>query len=195
MLCNHDATHWIGVIKDIVSIIVSVATIIIISIGLSKWRSEFTGKRYYEVTFKLLKSVYNLRDQFLSLRSSYTSPGEMLQDTKIENYQKANNYFVMNNRLKSFNEALNEYRSILPEVEALPEVGKNLRNICSGLDREVLKYRFRLNEYLQLFDNTNNFEYLSNLAKTVYYQSEDDVIAKEFGRIILELEEKISKSK
>lgn len=79
-------------IKDLVLIVTPVITILIAIHGINKWKNEFRSKAYFEASYKLLKSVYKLRNNFATLRNSFIMANEMLaQNDNILNYDIENN--------------------------------------------------------------------------------------------------------
>jgi hypothetical protein len=183
---------YLTILKDIILILTALTTAIVAIFGITKWRSEFKGKTYFEVSFKFLKSVYKLRDNFLALRANFISINELLpNDNDIKNYEYENRRFVINNRLKPFNEAYNEFNSILPEIEAL--FGKEFKKKCVQIGHVIFLYENNLNEYMQLYGKTNNMEHFAELGNGVFMQSKDDKYKTELDEIISSIETEISK--
>lgn len=180
----------ISFLKDIVLIISPIATLIITLFTINKWKTEHTAKSYFECSFRFLKAVYNLRDHFKTLRSPYISPGEMLPLTGKANYESHNMYHVFSKRAVPFNQALNEYHSIMPEVEIL--LGKDTRKLCDEIYAVISDYMLASNEYLQLIDNTNNFDHLKEVANTFFYQGKDDKLMKRFEEVTVRIENAVS---
>jgi hypothetical protein len=179
-------------LKDIVLILTALATAIVAIFGITKWKSEFKGKTYFEVSFKFLKSVYKLRDSFSALRANFISVNELLPNgNDIKNYDYENTWFVINNRLKPFYEAYNEFNSILPEIEAL--FGKEFKDKSVQITHVIFRYQNNLNEYMQLYGKTNNLEHFTKLGNGVFMQSKDDEYKTELDKIISIIETEISK--
>jgi len=183
---------YLPILKDIVLILTALATATVAIIGITKWKSEFKGKTYFEVSYKFLKSVYKLRDNFSALRANFISVNEMLpNDDDIKNYDYENTRFVINNRLKPFNEAYNEFNSILPEIEAL--FGMELKEKCLQIKHVFFLYQDNLNSYMQLYGKTNNMEHFAELAKGVFMQSKEDKYKTDLDKLISSIETEISK--
>lgn len=183
---------YLPIIKDIVLIITTLATASVAIISISKWKNEFKGKKYFEISYKFLKSVYRLRDNFTALRANFISINEMLpNDKNIKNYDYENTQFVISNRLKYFNEAFNEFNSILPEIEAL--FGTELKEKCVHIKDVLFLYQDNLNSYLQLYGKTNNMEHFAELTKGVFMQSKEDKYKTDLDKLILSIESEISK--
>jgi len=182
---------YLSAIKDIVLILTALATAAVAIIGISKWKNEFKGKTYFEVSYKLLKSIYRLRDSFSALRANFISVNEMLaKDDDIKNYDYENTRFVINNRLKPFNEAYNDFNSILPEIEAL--FGIELKEKCVQIKHVFFLYQDNLNSYMQLYGNTNNMDHFAELAKGIFMQSKEDKYKTDLDKIISSIETEIS---
>lgn len=183
---------YLPILKDIVLILSTLATATVAIIGITKWKSEFKGKTYFEVSYKFLKIVYRLRDNFSALRTNFISVNEMLpKDENIKNYDYENTRFVIDNRLKPFNEAYNEFNSILPEIEAL--FGRGLKEKCVQIKHVFFLYQDNLNSYMQLYGKTNNREHFGRLAEGVFMQSKEDKYKTDLEKIITSIETEISK--
>jgi hypothetical protein len=138
-MINKEVLDTVGFAKDIILGIAGATTAVVAVIGLKKWRSELKGKTYFEVSFKLLKTVYTLRDRLMSARSSYTAVNEMLVKTPdMQNYERENLHYVLGARLKPVQQTLNEFYSCLPEAEAL--FGKEFKKTCMEINGIIWEY-------------------------------------------------------
>lgn len=184
-------TYCLPIIKDITLILTALVTATVAIIGITKWKSEFKGKTYFEVSYRFLKSVYKLRDNFSALRAGFITTGEILpKNDNLKDYDYENTRFIISNRIKPFNEAYNEFKSIIPEVEAL--FGKDIKEKCNQISHIFGLYQSDLNEYLQLYGKTNNMEHFAKLAKGVFMQSKEDKYKTDLDKIISSIETEIS---
>lgn len=179
-------------IKDVVLICVSITTISVTIYAFNKWKTEHTAKIKFDCAYKVLKALYLVRDNFNSLRAPFIATWELPKDLNFSNIDERNEMeYVINGRLKPFQESLNQYNSLLPEVEVL--FSKEVRNVCQEVNGTVRVYYFKVNEYLQLIDNTNNHEHLAEIKKDVFNTSKNDKLEEELKIIVDKVEKAIRK--
>ncbi len=183
--------NYLEDIKDVVLIISSIATVFIAVSTINKWKTEFKAKVYFDCSYRFFKIVYSLRDTFSSMRANFIVPSEFLPKTDSKNYNRENECFILENRSIPFKEVLNNFYSIMPEVEIL--FTKETREICREINVVVFQYNMYVNEYLQLIDNTNNFEHLAAIRKNIFSISNDDKLKTDLDAAISKIESAVSK--
>ncbi len=186
-------TSTLDTVKDVVLIAIPIATFFLALFTIDKWKKEYKAKVYFDCSFKFLKSAYTLRDQFMSMRSPLTYAGEMLPRAaeNEDNYERENLIYCLNNRYKPFQEALNNFYSVFPEVEVL--LGKEVIKVCWDINLVVSKYNDAVNEYIQLVGVTNNFEHLASISQKVYNNTTPNKLKDEIDAAILKIETAVSK--
>ena len=178
-------------VKDIILILTPIATFLLALFTINKWKKEYRGKIYFDCSFRFLKSVYALRDQFMSMRSAFITAGEQLpREGSYDNYENENTRYYLINRAKPFQETLNVFYSNVPEVEVL--LGKEVRELCQNINSVVGKYYMARNEYIQLVGITNNNEHLKEISKSVFYITDKDELGDELEKIIKKIERAVS---
>jgi hypothetical protein len=183
--------NYLEDIKDVVLIITPIATLFITVRTINKWKTEFQAKAYFDCSYRFLKTVYSLRDTFSGMRANFIVPSEFLPKTDSKNYNRENECFILENRSIPFKEALNNFYSIMPEVETL--FTKETRKICGEINVVVFQYNMYVNEYLQLIDNTNNFEHLGTVRKNIFSDPNDDKLKTDLDAAISKIENAVSK--
>ena len=179
-------------IKDATLIITSFSTVLISILTIRKWKAEYKGKAYFDAAIKFKKTVYNLRDNFNSLRSGITTPDEMHPEHNPREEQKREHEaFVINNRLKVFNEALSEFYNIRPEMEAY--FCEPAKEICQNINGIIGLYRGAVNEYLQLIGNKNNFDHFASVRKQVYNSEQNDPMKDKMEKEVKNIENLVEK--
>lgn len=180
----------IGIVKDILLIIGSITSIMFAFLGYNKWKKELKGRVKFELTRTVLKELYLFRDSFKYLRSPLTSAHEFPPNHDPLNYNESEtNHYVFTNRFKDFGHSYNSIYSILPEIEL--EFEPELFELIRELLNQVVQYKIRLNEFIQLSGKTNNDEYLQELRKIVYDIGEDNPTTKKFMNAVDKIESKL----
>lgn len=185
-----DLPFVLGIVKDIILIIGSITATIFAFTTLNKWKREHSGRLRYELLRNVLKTVYTLRDDFASARNSLIHSSEFMPEYKMESgSDKQNTIYVLNNRLKYLQNTYNELLSLLGEIEL--EFGKETRNICHQPIRQINMYRFKVEEFIQLDDSSNNDYHLQELRRVVYSIGKDNPTTLQFDKTVSDIEAKI----
>lgn len=191
-MCSDYMNITLTDVKDLILIFTSVSTVIISVLTIKKWKAEYKGKAYFDAAIKFKKTVYNLRDNFNSLRSGITTPDEMHPEYNPREEQKREHVaFVINNRLKVFNVALAEFYNIRPEMEAY--FNGPVKEICQNINGIVGLYRGYVNEYLQLIGNTTNLDHFASVRKQVYNSEQNDPMKDKMETEVKKIEELVEK--
>lgn len=179
-------------IKNAVLILTPIATFLLALFTVNKWKKEYRGKILFDCSFKFLKSAYSLRDQFMSMRAPFILAGEMLQKTpdNTDNYEQENMVYYLNNRYKPFQEALNNFYSVFPEVEIL--LGKEVIKVAWDMNHIITRYNMAVNEYVQLTGVTNNHEHMAEVASEVFSNKTPDKLKDEMNTLIEKIESAVS---
>lgn len=169
-----------------------IATFLLALFTVNKWKKEYRGKILFDCSFKFLKSAYSLRDQFMSMRSPFIHAGEMLQKTpdNTDNYELENMVYYLNNRYKPFQESLNNFYSVFPEVEIL--LGKEVIKVAWDMNHIITRYNMAVNEYVQLRGVTNNHEHIAEVASQVFSNKTPDKLKDEMNALIEKIEAAVS---
>ncbi len=177
-------------VKDIILIIGSLIGTFFTFVSINKWKKEHKGKLKYELSRNVLKASYALRDDFYGVRTPMIFASEYLPTYDFKKKMDTENYqYVFSNRLKSIQPSYNVFLSLLPEVEL--EFGKEIKDLCRELISRVNIYHMRVNEFVQLTDDTNNDDYYKEVKNIVFFHGENDAIEIEFESAIKKIEDAI----
>lgn len=184
----------IGIVKDILLIIGSITSIMFAFLGYNKWKKELKGRVKFELTRTVLKELYSFRDSFKYLRSPLMLAHEFPPNHDPRNHNESEtNHYVFTNRFKDFGHSYNAISSILPEIEL--EFEPELFELIRELLFQVVQYKIRLDEFIQLSGKTNNDEYLQELRRVVYDIGDDNPTTKKFMNAINKIENKLKDKK
>jgi hypothetical protein len=180
-------------IRNIVLILTPIATLLLAFFTINKWKKEYKAKMLFDCSFKFLKSAFTLRDLFMSMRSPLIYAGEMLPKTteNKENYERENMAYYLSNRYTPFRDALNNFYSVFPEVEAL--MGKDVIKVAWDINHIVTKYNMAVTEYIQLRDFTNNYDRMAEISGLVFSNQTPDKLEEEMHACIQKIETATSK--
>jgi hypothetical protein len=181
-------------IKDIVLIIGSLTATIFTIRSFSKWKKEHRGKLKYELSRKLLKSIYDLRDDFKGLRSPMILVSEFSSNYHISKTKESEKYqYIFENRLKYLQKSYNTYLSLLPEVEI--DYSSEINALCKELINHIINYHFKINEFIKLIDNwdLHNNTYHKELNSIIFNNGENNPTTTSFNETVDKLKIQLMK--
>jgi|SRR5690554_1873517 len=193
------------IIKDIILMIFAAIGSFVALSGLKAWRIQLKGKSEYELTIRILKSIYSLREAINRVRNPLITPSEMysaqkekglpIKEKEFDNWNTAIVYEV---RWNEISKAMNELKVIELEAEAL--WGKNISESLDKLYKIVVKLYITLQQFLSLNKKQNyherDFELLSKYEEIVYdrgSKEEPDSFTQNINSAIKEIENSIRK--
>ena len=184
----------ITLIKDIILIIGSLTATIFTFRSFSKWKKEHKGKLKYELSRNLLKSIYDLRDDFKGVRSPMILASEFSSEHHIsETKESEKHQYIFNNRLKYLQTSYNTFLSFLPEVEI--DYGPEMNTLCKELISHITNYHFKMSEFIQLVDNWDLHEnpYHKELNRVIFNNGENNPTTISFNETVDKLKTQLMK--
>lgn len=180
----------VELIKNIVLTLTPIATFILALITINKWKKEYKAKVYFDASFKFLKAVFTLRDEFNSMRGPFISVGEMLPKTdNHKDYENENMRHVLKNRYTPFQDCLNIYYSLLPEVEVL--FGKEIRKTSKELERVIRRYHTAITIYIQTYGRSDNYK--EETEDRIFNSTSNDKLSSEMEVAVKNIEDLVTK--
>lgn len=189
-LNNTDLT----LIKDIILIIGSLTATVFTVRSFSKWKKEHKGKLKYELSRNLLKSIYDLRDDFKGVRSPMIRVSEFSSEHHIPETKESEKYkFIFDNRLKYLQKSYNTFLSLLPEVEI--DYGSEMKVLCKELVKHITNYHFNMIKFIQIVDNWDLFNnpHHKELNSIIFNNSEDNPTTDSFNNTVEKLKRQLMK--
>jgi hypothetical protein len=136
---------WLPIIKDIITSLATVIAAVIAIMGFRTWKKQLHWKTQYDLTQRLLRSTYKVRQALAEVRRFYTTEGEELQAMKEANVEASPDHqitfirsqkAVYDRRWQKAQEAFTELDSVSLEAEAIwgHAVKENLQPLeqCAG---------------------------------------------------------------
>jgi len=121
--------------------------------GLRTWRQELRGKTEYELSRRLIRACYKVRDSFLHVRSrgimASELPGDAVNDLAAladPEKRRENNQFVYENRWKVLMEAVLELEAEILEAEVM--WGNKIEASMKEVRRAVIDLNFALEDFI-----------------------------------------------
>jgi hypothetical protein len=186
--------------KDILTAGAAFGAVAVAKEGLTTWKKQLTGSNEYELSRKLLRSVYQFRDSIRGVRSPIVWPSEMQSDTKGETGQQiqdrfAGISFAYERRWRAVIEASANLEVDLLESEILWD--STLKNECKALwslQGELYAY---LDVWLRAQDSSYSVdlrlsyqETLKSMRSIIYErQNQDDDFSNEISKAIVKIED------
>ncbi|WP_143569891.1 hypothetical protein [Tenacibaculum agarivorans] len=181
-------------IKDIILIIGSLTATVFTIRSFSKWKKEHKGKLKYELSRNLLKSIYDLRDDFKGVRSPMILASEFSSEHHISETKESEKYkFIFENRLKHLQKSYNTFLSLLPEVEI--DYGTEMNELCKELIKHITNYHFKMTEFIQLVDNWDliNNPYHKELNSIIFNNTQNNPTTDSFNNTVDKLKAQLLK--
>lgn len=181
-------------VKDITLIIGSLTATLFTFGSFNKWKKEHKGKLKYELSRNLLKSIYDLRDDFKGVRSPMILASEFSPDHDYSKTKESDKYkYVFENRLKHLQKSYNTYLSLLPEVEI--DYGSKVNEHCEELINHITTYHFKMTEYIQVVDNWDLFNnpHHMELKNVIFNSGKDNKTTNSFNATVDKLKAQLTK--
>jgi hypothetical protein len=153
--------------------------------GLRTWRAQLRGKTEYELARRLLRGVFEIRDQVASVRNPFISGEEMaaaFKEVGVEPKEgdmmrdKRTNGFVYQQRWKGLSKALSDVRVDVLEAEVL--WGEPVRDADKALRFCIAELNVSLTMYLRAMNDERPMskqigEQIEKYSKVIYQLSDD----------------------
>lgn len=117
-------TDWlevVGVGRDVVVAVAAIVTATVACIGISKWRSEESGKADFDLARRLGAAVYRFRDAIASARRPFIAADEFPSGAPAGTGKDAADAYahVFNQRFQGVRQGAGDLRALRNEAEAL----------------------------------------------------------------------------
>ena len=180
-------------VKDIILIVGSLTATIFTIRSFSKWKKEHKGKLKYELSRNLLKSVYDLRDDFKGTRSPMIWSHEFSSEYHSKTKESEKYKYVFENRLKYLQNSYNSFLSLLPEIEI--DCDSEINDLCKKLVKHITDYHLKVNEFIQLVDNWDliNNPYHKELNSTIFNNGKNNQTTITFNETVDKLTKELLK--
>ena len=172
--------------NDLQQILLTAAPIVALLIawsGLNTWKRQLKGTHDFELSRRLLLTLYKCRDALKSARNSFLQPGESDKD---RNDWEASAY---ENRWKVVSEAMSELRVTTLESEA--SWGEDFYEEADGLHKLTVKLMLAIRHYLASQQKGPNSKLFSEKDEKALWGTENDEYEKELNTVVEAFEKKI----
>ncbi len=173
-------------IQQILLTAAPIAALLIALSGLNTWKRQLKGTHDFELSRRLLLSLYKCRDALKSARNSFLQPGESDKD---RNDWEASAY---ENRWKAVSEAMSELRAATLESEA--SWGEDFHQEMDGLHKLTVKLMIAIRHYLASQQKSPNSKLFSDNDEKALWGTDNDEYEQALNRVV-EAFEKIIKPK
>lgn len=155
--------------SDYSDVLIAVATIIILLLGLREWKKQLKGKTEYELSIRLLRATYRIRDAIQEVRNIYSG------DSYKEIWKLVSD----------------EYLDLDIEIiESEILWGKEIHEIVKPLKKCIRNLYTNLRRHLNYKKSKNQYE-IEKVEKIVFIQSnkpEDDEYTKKLESAVKQIE-------
>jgi len=162
------AKEYISLLKDIVTVIAAGIASVAAIVGLSTWRRQLKGNTEYDLSRKLLRSLYATRNAVSAVRNPWQSAGEISQAMKEADLEA--NFHDEKFALLSAQAVYRlRWKSVVEATAALQIDALEAEALWGSEARDHLKPLYVL--ISELFSNIQL--YLRNLERPPHNQSEE----------------------
>lgn len=175
----------IQLIKDIVTIVATVAGAIIAGYGVDTWRKQLKGKTEYELARRLLKAVYKLREAIKIVRNPFIPSGEVYQALIDEGFSKeeiekdetkilSRQDLVYKRRWEHISEANSNLKVEILEAEVI--WGEEIKELTDELRKCISLLNLNLTRYQRQQNNTRDYsrERMEEIEKVIWDDGDPD---------------------
>jgi hypothetical protein len=193
-------------IKDIITFLFTLSGLIIASMGLSTWKKQIKGTKYFDTAYSLHYSILKLRDAIKHVRNRGIWPAESakaIEDFKNKypdrvdevDIKKNSSRYVYQMRWEEIASAYTEMESHLLAAEVLwgPEILKKILPLKQKVTKLniTLKYFFDPELVKVMADTTDKYMKLHDIVYDQSIENNDDTFSKEVNDSIKEIDEYI----
>lgn len=170
-------------IKDLILTITPVAAVLIALVGLSTWRRSLKGSHDFELSRRLLLSVYKSRDGLRAARNSFL---QIVESDKGRSDWEASAY---ERRWKYVAEPMIELRAAILESEV--SWGEEFKEEIKGLNALVVKLSIAIRHYLQSMEEGPRSRLFNDRDEKILWGDDGDEYDLELSEVVLKFEHKI----
>lgn len=151
--------------------------------GLSTWKRQLKGSRDFELSRRLLLSLYKCRDALKSARNPFLQISE--SDKDREDWVAS----LYENRWKTVSESTNELRAVTLESEA--SWGEDFHEESDGLHKLTMKLMLVIRHYLASQQKGPNDQLFSKKDEGVLWGTDNNDYENELSKVVEAFEDKI----
>ncbi|OHB12505.1 MAG: hypothetical protein A3G46_00930 [Candidatus Zambryskibacteria bacterium RIFCSPLOWO2_12_FULL_39_16] len=150
-LINQD---WYLITKDVLTVLFTLAGLIIAGLGLATWKKQIKGSKEFEAAHNLHFAMLKLREAIKHVRNPAIWPSESQRAVKFikeknpeksdEELKKNEHAYVYEMRWQKITDAYTEAESYLLEAEAL--WGHEIMDLTKPLNKKVRELNINLNQ-------------------------------------------------
>lgn len=171
------------VIQEVILTLTPVVAIIIALAGLNTWRRSLKGSYDFELSRRLLLSIYKSRDALRAARNSFLQIGEAEKhrsDWEASAYER---------RWATVVEAMTELRAAILESEV--SWGEDFKKETKGLHVLMVRLSMSIRHYLASMDKSPGSRLFNDNDEKVLWGDDDDEYDLELSEVIRKFEQKI----
>ena len=200
-----DWQPYISIGKDVVTALAALTGGIVAILGLKAWRKQLKGKTDYQLARRLLRAVYEVRDDIRLIRSPFQSAAEIaqaLKETGVSgsfqdpDFDFKTDQAVYQIRWGKLHEALSNLRveQLEAEVSWGNEVSTRLRPLreCISKLKVAIRHHLRQLSRPQVGKHEPDAEAMEALDRIIYEyggSAEDEVFTNEIRKAVENIEE------
>lgn len=174
---NWDAT------QQILLTATPVVALLIAWSGLNTWRRQLKGSHDFDLSRRLLLSVYRCEDALRVARNSFVQLGE--SDKNSEDWEAS----AYENRWRAVVDAMSELRATIMESKA--SWGEDFSKELKDLHKLVMSFMSAVRHYLAAKQNGPNSRVFSENDEAVLWGTDRDDYEKELEGVVKAFEQKI----
>jgi hypothetical protein len=191
-----DFINITSLIKDLIIIFATLSGLFIGYKGLLTWWDQLQGKTEYELSIKLLQTLYKLEHSIIVLRS----PLKTIDVRNVDkNLAKEKQFYIQynNTREQEWSLVFNYYTELKAEfLNAQVLWGKDFGKLITPILELINELRFNLQLYLSWKDPERKIEHYTNdevidMKKIVYYAGDNDLFGDKIDKAIINIEDRV----
>lgn len=176
---NNTFNLWYIIINAIIAI-GTIAIAVFAFVGFKLWKKQLKGKVEFELSSKILKSFYKIRDNISYVRNPFLTSTEINQDIiKNELKDKVNNelthkqmqILVYNSRLYLLSSSMKEL--YIDVLESKVYWGDNIEKKYRALKSKIIDLQLNIEYFLYESDNIRNTDKWKSIQEIIYEKIND----------------------
>jgi len=188
-LINQD---WYLITKDVLTVLFTLAGLIIAGLGLATWKKQIKGSKEFEAAHNLHFAMLKLREAIKHVRNPAIWPSESQRAVKFikeknpeksdEELKKNEHAYVYEMRWQKITDAYTEAESHLLEAEAL--WGHEIMDLTKPLNKKVRELNINLNQNFAPEMRTKGLMAIHDVIYDKSSETEQDAFSAEVSKYI-----------
>ncbi|MFA6542870.1 MAG: hypothetical protein WCS99_00490 [Limisphaerales bacterium] len=154
-LSVQELAEWVSIAKDVTTALAAAVGATVAARGLNAWKKQLRGKTDYELSRRLLRAVYKVRDSIPQVRSPMIFEGERdeaIGEAKLtpealkENFAAQSSYAVYRKRWLKLSDAVRDLDAEIFEAEV--SWGKEIKVKCGALKKQLALLQWSIQMHL-----------------------------------------------